>query len=61
MSSEYISKEKILQFMTMRMECLKDRGLKDFNGGLHSEFELHREVKWWKEAIERGQFDVDKG
>ena len=53
-----LHKEKILEFMRKRLEALKDVTDRDINGGLHSDLEVMREVKWWKEAIERGEFDM---
>ena len=50
-------KENLLQAMEMRMAALQERIDKDFNGGLNGYLEAWHEVKYWKEAIERGEFD----
>ncbi|MMZ67946.1 hypothetical protein D1872_305860 [compost metagenome] len=54
---ENIFKNNILAAMEKRMAALQVRIDKDFNGGLSGFNEAHREVKYWKEAIERGEFD----
>lgn len=57
---EKIDKQKLLDFMTSRFNYLNEQVLRDFGGGLvdrHGEF---REVKYWKEAIERGEFDLEE-
>jgi hypothetical protein len=55
-----VSKEKILEFMEKRMNALKVHIEKDFAGNLAGRNEAFREVKFWKEAIERGVFDSDE-
>lgn len=54
-----IDKTKIVSFMEKRMEALRYRIEKDFVGNLAGYNEAFREVKYWKEAIERGVFDVN--
>lgn len=54
-----VDKEKILAFMDKRMQALRIRIEKDFAGNLAGYNEAFREVKYWKEAIERGEFDKD--
>lgn len=45
--------------MTKRMKSLEEQHIRDFNGGLQHRIFEYREVKWWKEAIERGEFDSE--
>jgi hypothetical protein len=52
-----ISRKKILEFMEQRMTSLQHQIEQDFGGGLNGRLEAWREVKYWKEAIERGEFD----
>jgi hypothetical protein len=47
----------IINKMEERMKHLEARITLDFAGGLHGMNEAWREVKYWKEAIERGEFD----
>lgn len=54
-------KENLLAFMTMRYLALKDRTERDFGGLLTGEHAKMMEVKYWKEAIERGEFDEKDG
>lgn len=54
-----LSEEKLLDFMRKRMEALQRQIDTDFGGGLYGRLEAWREVKWWKEAIERGEFNED--
>jgi phage head maturation protease len=52
-----MNKELILDFMNKRMEALRERIERDYGGNLVGYNETFREVKYWKEAIERGEFD----
>lgn len=45
--------------MTKRKSSLDDIITKDFGGGIAEKLAEQREVKFWKEAIERGEFDSD--
>jgi hypothetical protein len=54
---EILIKKNILAAMKKRMAALKDQIDRDFGGGLAGRNEAWREVKYWKEAIERGEFD----
>lgn len=59
MDDKTISKAKILNFMSKRMEAIQNQIDRDFGSGLTGRNEAYREVKYWKEAIERGCFDFD--
>ncbi|MFJ5713129.1 hypothetical protein [Neobacillus sp. NPDC093127] len=50
-------KENLLKAMENRMAALQDHIVQDFGGGLVGRNAEWREVKYWKEAIERGEFD----
>lgn len=52
-----MNKDKLILKLTERMDAFKQLSDRDYMGGLHSLNELIREVKYWKEAIERGEFD----
>lgn len=52
-----LDKDKILNFMTRRKDALNDHITRDFGGHMQGRVYEHSEVKYWKEAIERGQFD----
>lgn len=54
-----LDKGKILDFMEKRKDGLYDQVTHDFAGGLEGRLYTHNEVKFWKEAIERGEFDSD--
>lgn len=54
---EMIDKKKILDFMTGRFKYLEEQVNRDFGGGLAHRIGEYREIKYWKEAIERGEFD----
>lgn len=47
----------IVEKMAERMAQLEARITMDYSGGLHGFNEAWREVKYWKEAIERGEFN----
>lgn len=48
---------KIHEAMTARYNYLFDMVNRDFGGGSETRNAELREVKYWKEAIERGEFD----
>jgi regulator of RNase E activity RraB len=48
---------RIIEAMKKRMVVLQVHIDRDYNGGLSGYNEAWREVKYWKEAIERGEFD----
>jgi hypothetical protein len=52
-----LDKSKVLDFMKKRKTVLYDQITRDFGGGLPSRVAEHSEIKFWKEAIERGEFD----
>jgi hypothetical protein len=54
-----LDKLKLLDFMSKRKAVLYDQATRDFGGGLAGRSYEHSEVKYWKEAIERGEFDSD--
>jgi hypothetical protein len=53
-----LDRQKILDFMTLRKYALDEQIIKDFTGGVQSRVFEERELKYWKEAIERGEFDT---
>lgn len=59
MEQSLLDKSKILDFMTKRKDALYNHITRDFGGGIQGRLYEHSEVKIWKEAIERGEFDVD--
>lgn len=58
--SEKIIKNKIIQFMSQRMNTLQNQIDRDVGGGLSDRLAKWQECKYWKEAIERGEFDEDE-
>jgi len=52
-----LDKQKIIDFMTKRMNALQEQINRDFGGGLSDRLAKWQEVKYWKEAIERREFD----
>jgi hypothetical protein len=52
-----ISRKKILEFMEKRMASLQLQIDRDYGSGLSDSLAKWQECKWWKEAIERGEFD----
>lgn len=54
-----LDRAKILDFMKKRKDALYNQITRDFGGGLGGREKEHSEVKFWKEAIERGEFDTD--
>jgi hypothetical protein len=53
----FLDKLKILDFMGKRKDALYNQEIRDFGGGFSGRNYEHSEVKFWKEAIERGEFD----
>lgn len=51
-------KFQVLKAMERRMNHLKDMTDRDFAGGSAGMLAKLQEVKYWKEAIERGEFDA---
>lgn len=47
--------------MEKRKASLWNEIMRDFGGGLDSKVYQHNELKYWKEAIERGEFDTTIG
>lgn len=47
----------LLEKMKQRQGVLDDMILRDFNGGLSTVLGKWSELKYWIEAIERGEFD----
>jgi hypothetical protein len=52
-----MDKELIIEKMEQRMRALRDLIDRDYAGNLVGLNEAYREVKYWKEAIERGEFE----
>ena len=52
-----MNKDKLIHKLTERLGAYKELSDRDYMGGLHNINELIREIKYWKEAIERGEFD----
>lgn len=50
-------KEKIHKALIQRMTMLEKWTTRDAGGSLYGYHEMWREVKYWREAIERGEFD----
>jgi hypothetical protein len=53
-----LDRQKLLDFMTLRKYALDEQITRDFTGGVQSRVFEERELKYWKEAIERGEFDT---
>jgi hypothetical protein len=53
-----VDKVLILKKMEQRLKALDDRMMRDYSGGVQSDVYTIRELKYWKEAIERGEFDA---
>jgi hypothetical protein len=53
----WMDKQKVLLKMDLRMAWLEEMAARDYDGGLHNWIAMYREIKYWKEAIERGEFD----
>lgn len=55
---KFLDRGKILEFMKKRKDTLYDHLTRDFGGEYtHIRKNQHDELKYWKEAIERGEFD----
>ena len=54
--SNMIDKKKIINKMTDRMSALNTLIMKDIGGNTQGALEAYRELKYWKEAIERDEF-----
>lgn len=54
---ELLDKSKLLDFMQSRYDRLFDQCTRDVSGGLGGRNDELREIKYWKEAIQRGEFD----
>lgn len=54
-----LDRKKILDFMKQRKAVLDEQVFKDFAGGMTERVAEQREVKYWQEAIERGEFDTE--
>ena len=52
-----LNKDKLITKLTERLNAYKALSDRDYMGRLHNINELIREVEYWKEAIERGEFD----
>ena len=55
----FLDRSKLLDFMKKRKDSLYNQITRDFGGGLFGRVYEHSEVKFWKEAIERGEFDSE--
>lgn len=55
----FLDKFKILDFMGKRKDSIYNQITRDFGGGLSGREYEHSEVKYWTEAIERGEFDTE--
>jgi hypothetical protein len=55
---ECLNKDLLIQKMSQRLTILEERMLRDFTGGMQSDIYTIRELKYWKEAIERKEFDL---
>jgi hypothetical protein len=55
-----ISRQKLIDFLTRRLESLQDQKERDFGGGLSDRLAKLQESKFLKGAIERGMFDEDE-
>jgi hypothetical protein len=54
-----LDRKKLIEFMESRKAVLDEQVVRDFSGGLWDRLSEQREVKYWKEAIERGEFDTE--
>lgn len=55
-----LDKQKLLEFMTERFNAIEEMVTRGFGGGSTNKIGQYRELKYWKEAIERGEFDKNK-
>lgn len=56
--SRLLDTDKLIDCMTKRKDMLYNELIRDFGGGLGGRLYTHNEVKYWKESIERGEFDI---
>lgn len=54
-----INVSKLISKMDQRMKHLQQLIDRDISGNTQTAIEAWREVKYWKEAIERGEFDTE--
>jgi hypothetical protein len=54
----FLNKSKLLNDLTVRKESLLNQHIRDFGGGMAGRLYEHNEAKIWKEAIERGEYDM---
>lgn len=52
-----LDKDVLVKKMTERKDSLYDQMVRDFGGGEGGRLHEYREVKYWVEAILRGEFD----
>jgi hypothetical protein len=55
---EVIDKKLLLHNMSVRQEALQHLINKDITGNTLAVLEAWREVKYWREAIERNEYDI---
>jgi hypothetical protein len=53
-----LDKEKLIATMEKRYNSLNDQITKDFTGDIQSRIHEFRELKHWKEAISRAEYDI---
>jgi hypothetical protein len=53
-----INKELLIHNMDTRLKSLEFRHQRDFSGGVQSDIFTIRELKFWKECLERGEYDL---
>jgi hypothetical protein len=56
--SKYIDGEKLHRDMTARYESLNNHIWRDFGGNPEQFYNKWMEVKYWKESLERGTFNL---
>jgi hypothetical protein len=52
-----LDKKKLLNDMEARMENLSRLVDRDYNGDPRSLYDAYFELKYWKESVERGEYD----
>lgn len=57
--SRLINKQKILSYMNQRMDALSIYLDHDYGSNLTGYHEAHREVRYWRDCINRGVFDEE--
>lgn len=55
--SNQLDRELLIHNMSVRMESLQHLIDKDLTGNTQAVLEAWREVKFWKESMERGEYD----